>query len=262
MRARRTCARPSGRCTSATATRRCATRGRRASSRARRSGGLARLALPPLLASLRRQDLRGAAGPDVFVANSQHVADRIARYYGRAAEVVNPPVDVEHYLSIEREPADYYLAFGRVVPYKRVDLAVEACARSGRALKVAGDGRALRGAARPGRRRRGAARQGLRARARRLLAAGARTALPGRGGLRHRAGGGAGGGGPRDRLRRRRRVRDGARRDDRRPVRRADRGWARRGDRALRGARARPAATRARTRGASGASASARRWRG
>jgi glycosyltransferase involved in cell wall biosynthesis len=106
-------------------------------------GSLARLALPPLLASLRRQDLRGAAGPDVFVANSQHVADRIARYYGRAAEIVNPPVDVEHFLAIERAPADYYLAFGRVVPYKRVDLAVEACSRSGRALKVAGDGRAL-----------------------------------------------------------------------------------------------------------------------
>ena len=40
-------------------------------------------------------------------------------------------------------PADYYLAFGRVVPYKRVDLAVAACARLGRALEVAGDGRAL-----------------------------------------------------------------------------------------------------------------------
>jgi glycosyltransferase involved in cell wall biosynthesis len=56
---------------------------------------------------------------------------------------VNPPVDVEHFLSLEREPADYYLAFGRVVPYKRVDIAVEACAASGRRLKVAGDGRAL-----------------------------------------------------------------------------------------------------------------------
>jgi glycosyltransferase involved in cell wall biosynthesis len=106
-------------------------------------GRIARMLLPPLLASLRRQDLRGAAGPDVFVANSQHVADRIARYYGRPAEVVNPPVDVEHFLSLEREPADYYLAFGRVVPYKHVDIAVEACAGSGRRLKVAGDGRAL-----------------------------------------------------------------------------------------------------------------------
>jgi glycosyltransferase involved in cell wall biosynthesis len=128
-----------------------------------------RLALPPLLAWLRRVDLAGAAGPDVFVANSQHVAERIARYYGRSAEIVHPPVDVAHYLGLERgmegaasgaagtgaavntmgggEAAEagggYYFTFGRVVPYKRVDLAVAACARLRRRLKVAGDGRAL-----------------------------------------------------------------------------------------------------------------------
>lgn len=106
-------------------------------------GRLTRLALPPLLARLRRADLAGAAGPDVFVANSQHVAERIARYYGREARVVHPPVDVAHYLGIERAPADYYLAFGRVVPYKRVDLAAAACEQLGRPLRVAGDGRAL-----------------------------------------------------------------------------------------------------------------------
>jgi glycosyltransferase involved in cell wall biosynthesis len=103
-----------------------------------------RLALPPLLARLRREDLAGAGGPDVFVANSRHVAERIERYYGRSAEVVHPPVDVGHYLGIERREAeDYYLVFGRVVPYKRVDLAVAACERLGRRLEVAGDGRAL-----------------------------------------------------------------------------------------------------------------------
>ncbi|HSZ69090.1 MAG TPA: glycosyltransferase [Solirubrobacteraceae bacterium] len=106
-------------------------------------GGLTRVALPPLLRYLRRRDLVGAASPDVFVANSRHVAERIARYYGRAAEVVNPPVDVEHFLALERAPEDYYLVFGRVVPYKRVDLAVAACAELGVALTVAGDGRAL-----------------------------------------------------------------------------------------------------------------------
>ena len=106
-------------------------------------GRATRMLLPPLLARLRRQDLAGAQGPDVFVANSQHVAARIQRYYGRSAEVVHPPVDVEHFLRLEREPRDYYFAFGRVVPYKRLDLAVAACARLGRTLKVAGDGRAL-----------------------------------------------------------------------------------------------------------------------
>jgi len=106
-------------------------------------GRLTRLLLPPLLARLRREDREGAAGPDLFVANSRHVAERIERYYGRTAAVVNPPVDVEHYLALERDPGDYYLTFGRVVPYKRVDLAVAACSQLGRPLRVAGDGRAL-----------------------------------------------------------------------------------------------------------------------
>jgi glycosyltransferase involved in cell wall biosynthesis len=106
-------------------------------------GRALRLLLPPLLARLRRQDLAGAAGPDVFVANSRYVAQRIERYYGRDAVVVHPPVDVDRFLGLAREPGDYYLAFGRVVPYKRVDLAVAACERAGRPLKVAGDGRAL-----------------------------------------------------------------------------------------------------------------------
>jgi glycosyltransferase involved in cell wall biosynthesis len=106
-------------------------------------GRLTRAALPLLLRRLRRQDLAGAASPDLFVANSRHVAERIERYYGRTAEVVNPPVDVEHFLELRRAPEDYYLVFGRVVPYKRVDLAVAACARLGVALEVAGDGRAL-----------------------------------------------------------------------------------------------------------------------
>jgi glycosyltransferase involved in cell wall biosynthesis len=106
-------------------------------------GRVTRLMLPALLGRLRRQDLAGASGPDVFVANSRHVAERIKRYYGRSAKVVHPPVDVEHYLALEHLPEDYYLVFGRVVPYKRVDLAVAGCARAGRALRVAGGGRAL-----------------------------------------------------------------------------------------------------------------------
>jgi glycosyltransferase involved in cell wall biosynthesis len=106
-------------------------------------GRMTRLLLRPLLGWLRRQDLKGSREPDVFVANSRHVAARIERFYGRSAEVVNPPVDVEHYLALQRAPRDFYLVFGRVVPYKRVDLAVAACARVGRAFKVAGGGRAL-----------------------------------------------------------------------------------------------------------------------
>jgi glycosyltransferase involved in cell wall biosynthesis len=106
-------------------------------------GRATRLALPLMLRRLRRQDVEGATSPDVFVANSRNVADRIRRYYGRSAEVVNPPVDVKRLLSLPRQQDDHYLVFGRVVPYKRVELAVAACARLGRSLKVAGDGRAM-----------------------------------------------------------------------------------------------------------------------
>ncbi len=106
-------------------------------------GRAMRLLLPPLLSRLRKRDLAAASGPDVFVANSEHVRARIARYYGRRATVVHPPVDVEPLLALPRNEQDYYLVFGRVVPYKRVDLAVAACIRMDRPLKVAGDGRAL-----------------------------------------------------------------------------------------------------------------------
>jgi glycosyltransferase involved in cell wall biosynthesis len=106
-------------------------------------GRATRLALPLMLRRLRRQDVEGASSPDAILANSRHVADRIRRYWGRAAEVVNPPVDVARLLSLPRSPGERYLVFGRVVPYKRVELAVAACARLGRPLAVAGDGRAL-----------------------------------------------------------------------------------------------------------------------
>ena len=108
-------------------------------------GRATRTLLPPLLGWLRRTDLAGASRPDVFVANSAHVAARIRRFYGRQAHVVHAPVDVDHYLRIKRQPAEepFYLVFGRVVPYKRVDLALAAAELAGSRVKVAGGGRAL-----------------------------------------------------------------------------------------------------------------------
>jgi glycosyltransferase involved in cell wall biosynthesis len=105
----------------------------------RLSGMAAKLMLP----RLRRNDLAGSVRPDVFVANSRHVANRIEAYYRRDAHVVHPPVDVEPHLARPRSEEDYYLVFGRVVPYKRVDLAVAACALLGRKVKIAGTGRGL-----------------------------------------------------------------------------------------------------------------------
>jgi glycosyltransferase involved in cell wall biosynthesis len=106
-------------------------------------GAIGRRVAPVIARQLRKTDRKAAAGPDRFVANSTHVALRIQTYYGREATVIHPPVDVDRFLDVPRNTGDYYLFFGRIVPYKRADLAVEACARLGRPLKVAGEGRAL-----------------------------------------------------------------------------------------------------------------------
>jgi glycosyltransferase involved in cell wall biosynthesis len=106
-----------------------------------------------LLGRLRREDLAGASRPDVYVANSAHVQARIAKYYRRDARVIHPPVEVDAHLARPRDPGDYYLVLGRVVPYKRVDLAVAACSMLRRPVKVVGTGRAMdaaRAAAGPG----------------------------------------------------------------------------------------------------------------
>jgi glycosyltransferase involved in cell wall biosynthesis len=105
---------------------------------ARNGGRLARLALPPVAAALRRWDRR-TAGVDDFVAISHHIADRIRRVYGRRADVIHPPVDVARFRPAGR-PDDYYLVVSALAPYKRVDLAVAAAARLGRRLLVVGQG--------------------------------------------------------------------------------------------------------------------------
>jgi glycosyltransferase involved in cell wall biosynthesis len=116
-------------------------------------GRVGRAAARALLPRLRRQDLASAGRPDVIVANSHNVAARIRKYWRRDSVVIPPPVDVERHLTRPRREDDYYLVLGRVVPYKRVELAVAACAMLGRRVKVVGAGRALpaaRAAAGPG----------------------------------------------------------------------------------------------------------------
>ena len=100
-----------------------------------------RMLLPFLLSRLRRQDVIASARPDFYVANSRHVAERIRKYYRRDSCVIHPPVAVEPFLDLPHEDRGYYLFLGRLVPYKRAEIAVAACARLGRRLKVVGDGR-------------------------------------------------------------------------------------------------------------------------
>ncbi len=102
------------------------------------AGPVTRLLMPPVAAALRAWDRR-TTGVDHFVAISRHIADRIRRVYGRAADVIHPPVDVERFRPVEAVD-DYYLVVSALVPYKRVDLAVAAAGRVGRRLLVVGTG--------------------------------------------------------------------------------------------------------------------------
>ena len=94
--------------------------------------------MPPGAAGLRRWDRR-TDGVHEFVAISHHIADRIRRVYGRAADVIHPPVDVERF-RVADAIDDYYLVVSALAPYKRVDLAIGAANRLGRRLLVVGTG--------------------------------------------------------------------------------------------------------------------------
>lgn len=103
--------------------------------------GVLRPALGPVLAALRRWDRTAATRPDAYVANSRAVADRIRTAYGREAELVHPPVDVERVVPGPPPGPDApYLVVARLLPYKRTDLAVRVCTERRSPLVVVGDG--------------------------------------------------------------------------------------------------------------------------
>ncbi len=102
-------------------------------------GPLTRSLLPLSLWGLKKWDLRAARQPNYYIANSRLVAQRIKQVYDRDAIVIPPPIDVDRFQT-SSEIDDYYLVLSRLVPYKRIDLAVEACKRLGRRLVIIGDG--------------------------------------------------------------------------------------------------------------------------
>ncbi|MDR3736247.1 MAG: glycosyltransferase [Acidobacteriaceae bacterium] len=88
---------------------------------------------------VRNWDYMAAQRVTRFVANSNYVAGRIARYYGRESTVLYPPVDTERGF-IANTPGDYYLAVGRMVPYKHTEILIEACNRLRAPLHIVGSG--------------------------------------------------------------------------------------------------------------------------
>src|ERR1700751_512946 len=88
---------------------------------------------------VRNWDYLAAQRVDHFIANSGYVARRIHKYYRRQSTIIHPPIDTSRsYLANSHD--DYYLAVGRLVPYKRTDVLIGACQKLGRKLVIVGDG--------------------------------------------------------------------------------------------------------------------------
>jgi glycosyltransferase involved in cell wall biosynthesis len=103
-------------------------------------GALSRLALAPTVMLLRQWDYVSAARVDYFVANSPTVAHRIAKYYRRESVYIPPPVETSRFaISPCRE--EYFLILSRLVPYKRIDLAISAFNKLKLPLHIIGTGR-------------------------------------------------------------------------------------------------------------------------
>jgi glycosyltransferase involved in cell wall biosynthesis len=92
-----------------------------------------------VMARLRAWDTKACSRVDRFIAISHHVADRIKRHYHEEAEVIYPPVDLNRFRVSDGDDG-YYLVVSALAPYKRIDLAIEACARMKRPLKIIGTG--------------------------------------------------------------------------------------------------------------------------
>lgn len=95
--------------------------------------------LPLALWGLRKWDLRASQQPNYYIANSRLVAERIRKIYKREAHVIPPPIEVNRF-HMSNDVEDYYLVLSRLMPYKRIDLAISACQRTNRRLIIIGDG--------------------------------------------------------------------------------------------------------------------------
>lgn len=103
-------------------------------------GRLANLFLQPVLTYLRAWDRLAADRVDHFVAISSEVQRRIRKYYRRDSTIIYPPVETDHFAP-GNGCDDYFLIVSRLIPYKRIDLAVQAFNQLGLPLKIVGDGR-------------------------------------------------------------------------------------------------------------------------
>ncbi|HVC36239.1 MAG TPA: glycosyltransferase [Candidatus Dormibacteraeota bacterium] len=101
---------------------------------------LARLGLKLFFKPMKHWDYLAAKRPDIMVANSTHTQAMIKKYYRRDSVVIHPPVDVNLFKPSKDEPRHGFVVAGRQTPYKRIDLAIEACSKLNIPLVVIGNG--------------------------------------------------------------------------------------------------------------------------
>ena len=99
-----------------------------------------RSAFAPAVRLLQRWDYQAAQRVDHFIAISSEIKARIWLYYNRNSDIIYPPVDTGRFRPVNRHE-DYYLIVSRLIPYKRIDLAVQAFNQLGLPLLIAGAGR-------------------------------------------------------------------------------------------------------------------------
>lgn len=112
------------------------------------------LAIGPLIRRLQQWDFAaaqptspseggwaGGQGVDYFIAISTEIQTRLKKYYGRESVIIHPPVETGRFQPVARPGGDYYLIVSRLIPYKRIDLAVQAMTRLGKRLLIVGEGR-------------------------------------------------------------------------------------------------------------------------
>jgi glycosyltransferase involved in cell wall biosynthesis len=108
-----------------------------------RAGFLARRLMPLAVHYLRLWDQASARRPNIVIANSSHTKRRVAAFWHRDAEIIHPPVETGRFRRASAR-GDYFLCLGQLEPYKRVDIAIDACESLGVPLVVIGEGTEMR----------------------------------------------------------------------------------------------------------------------
>ena len=101
---------------------------------------IARIGLKLMIGRARKWDLKAAQRPDEIISNSSFIAKEVQKYYSRDAHIIHPPVDISRFAKVGKEKRAGLIVVGRQEPFKRIDLAVEACTALDIPLTVVGTG--------------------------------------------------------------------------------------------------------------------------